>query len=75
MNGRTLLCNSKNKVNSIGWSEIKMKDTYSCVKRQKLTVIAVVKNGKNSSNALNFDILHMASTYKLPAKDKWNANK
>lgn len=49
-----------------------MKDTYSRVKRQKLTVIAAVKNGKNSGNAanLNFDILHTASTYKLPAQDK-----
>lgn len=45
----------------------KMKDTYSHVKRQKLTAIAIVKNGKNSNNAANlkFEILHMASTYKI----------
>lgn len=50
----------------------KMKDTYSRVRRQKLTVIAAVKNGKTGGNAvnLNFEILHMASTYKLPAQDK-----
>lgn len=50
----------------------KMKETYSCVKRQKLTVIAAIKNGKNSGNDENpsFEILHMAPTYKLPAQDK-----